>query len=295
MPEDLEDWRKAGKIAAQALKYGESLIKPGVKLLEVSDKIEEHIQDLGGEMAFPTQISLDHNAAHYCADPDDSILFDKQIVCLDVGVHVNGAIGDNALSIDLSGEHDDLIKASRDALEKAVSIIKPGITLGEIGKAIQETIGNAGFAPIKNLSGHGLERYQIHAPPQIPNFDTGDTTALTEGMIIAVEPFATTGRGMIKEADTGNIFSLEHPKPVRNPLARTLIKELAELKGLPFTSRWLTKKYPAFKVAFALRELNQNHVIHAYPPLVEVEKGLVSQAEHTLLLTSDGNEILTLP
>jgi len=291
--DNIEDWRLAGKIAAQALEYGASLIKPGTKLVEVADSIEKKIHDLGGKIAFPAQISCDHIAAHYCPHPDDETVFDKQVVCLDVGVHVNGAIGDNALTIDLSGENDALVKASRDALNSAIELLRPGITLGEIGKKIQETITSAGFAPVKNLSGHGLNRFEIHTDPQIPNYDSGETFELQEGMFIAIEPFATTGRGMIKETGNPSIFDITQDKPIRNPTARQILRDLDSLNGLPFTTRWLTKKYPAFKVAFALREMQNNNIIHSYPPLVEVEKGLVSQAEHSLLITEDGCEVLT--
>lgn len=291
--EDIEDWRKAGKIAAQALQHGGKLIKKDASLLEVSDEIEKKIIDLGGQIAFPAQISCDHLAAHYCADPDDKTLFKDQIACLDVGVHVNGAIGDNALTVDLSGKYADLVKASREALNNAIKIIQIGTTLGEIGKTIQETISSHGFSPIKNLSGHGLDYYNIHTSPTIPNFDTGDKIKLEKGMVIAVEPFATDGAGMIYELDRANIFALINPKPVRSPFAREILKFITHnYKTLPFTTRWLSKKFGLGKTNFALRELLKNEIIKQFPPLPEKNKGMVSQAEHTLLI-DDKVEILT--
>jgi methionyl aminopeptidase len=290
--EDLDKWKQAGKIASQALQYGSGLIKPGAKLLDVTEKIEEKIRELGGGFAFPVQMSCDHIAAHYCAEPDDETVFDKQVVCLDLGVEVDGCIGDNALSVDLSGEHSDLVNASREALNNAIKVIQVGTTLGEIGRAIQETIESYGFLPIRNLSGHGLGSYDIHAAPSIPNYDTGDGTALEKGMTIAIEPFATTGAGLIYEMDQGNIFAQVGEKPVRSLVTRQILKDIAEYKGLPFTTRWLTKKHPMFKVSFALRELLNLGAIRKYPPLPDKNKGLVSQAEHSLLI-DDKVEVLT--
>ncbi len=289
---ELEDWRKAGKIAAQALSYGATLIKPGASFLEVSDKIEEKIKELGGEMAFPAQMSMDHIAAHYCADPDEDTVFENQVVSLDVGVHVNGAIGDNAVTVDLSGKYNELVKASREALNNAQKVLGVGTTLGEIGKTIQETIKSYGYTPIHNLSGHGLGRFNIHTSPSIPNFDTRDETELEDGMIIAIEPFATDGAGMIYEIDSANLFSFIKAKPVRSQITREVLKEIKQYSTLPFTTRWLTRKLPAFKVNYALKDMLQNGIIRKYPPLPDKNKGIVTQAENTFLI-GEKVEVLT--
>ena len=293
--ENIENWRKAGKIAAEALAYGKGLIKKGSSLLEVSDLIEKKIISLGGKPAFPIQISCDHIAAHFCPDADDKTVFENQLASLDVGVHVNGCIGDTALTVDLSGKHSDLVKASEEALKAAIKVVQIGATLGSIGKEIKETIASFGFSPIRNLSGHGLAEYNIHDKPTIPNFDTGDRTELQKGQIIAIEPFATNGAGAVYEASPATLFSLVNKKPVRSSFARELLKELQEYNELPFTTRWLTSgaaKMPAGKVRLGLRELMNVNILRDYPPLVEQDKGLVSQAEHTLLV-DDNVEVLT--
>ncbi len=291
--EDLNNWRKAGKIAAEALEYGRTLIKKNATLLEVSDLVEKKIFDLGGKPAFPVQISCDHIAAHYCAEPDDKTVFENQLACLDVGVHVEGAIGDTACTVDLSGKWTDLVKAAREAVDKAIKIVHIGTTLGEIGKTIQETITSHGFTPIKNLSGHGLNQYDIHTVPTIPNVATGDKTALENNMIIAIEPFSTNGAGLIYELDRANIFALVNPKPVRSNMTRQVLQFIGEnYRTLPFTTRWLTKKFPQGQVNFALRDLLNNAIIRQYAPLPEKNKGMVAQAEHTLLI-KDKVEVLT--
>lgn len=291
---DIEDWKKAGQIAAQALEYGKGLIKPGARLLEVSELVEKKIEELGGKPAFPAQISCDHIAAHYCAEPDDPIVFDKQVACLDVGAHVNGAIGDNAATVDLSGEWTDLVKASREALDAALKVCQIGTALGDIGKAIHEVITSYGFSPIKNLSGHGLARFNVHDKPTIPNYDNGNKTELEKGMIIAIEPFATNGMGMIYETDRANIFAVANKKPVRNPTTRKVLKEIETYEGLPFTTRWLAKKFPLGSVNLALRDLMNHKIIRDYPPLPDKAKGIVTQAEHSLLI-DDKVVILTTP
>jgi methionyl aminopeptidase len=290
--EQLDKWVTAGRIAAEALEYGRQEIKPGTKLLDVTERIEERIATLGGKCAFPVQISLNHIAAHYCAEPDDDTIFTDQLACLDVGVHIDGCIGDTACSVDLSGANSDLVKASREALNNAIKIIQIGATLGEIGKAIQETIQSYGFSPIKNLSGHGLGSYNIHDEPSVPNVATNDKTQLEKDQVIAIEPFATNGAGMIYEMDKANIFSQIDSKPVRSAIARQIMKDIEQYNGLPFTTRWLARKYPLFKVSFALKELLNLGVLKRYPPLPDRNKGLVSQAEHTVLV-DDKVRVLT--
>ena len=287
-----EKYLKAGKIAAEALKFGKELVKPGVLVVEVLDKIEAKILELGGEIAFPAQISLNETAAHYCPLLGDETKFKDRLVKIDVGVHIDGHIADTALTVDLSGKYSELVKASAEALDKALSIIKPGLAIGEIGRVIHETISGHGFSPIKNLSGHGLGEYDVHTKPTIPNFDTGDERILEEGMVFAVEPFASTGKGVVYESGEAGVFMLVAKRPVRSPIAREVLKEIETYQGLPFAKRWLQKKFGA-KVGFAFRELNQFGCLKAFPPLVDEGKGMVSQAEHSVMVTKDGCKVCT--
>ncbi|MCK4590032.1 MAG: type II methionyl aminopeptidase [Nanoarchaeota archaeon] len=281
--ETFQKYIKAGKIAAQVREFGKSLIKPGAKVVDVLDQIENKIKELGGEIAFPAQISLNETAAHFCPLLNDQTEFKDQICKLDVGVHIDGYIADTATTVDLSGQHQDLIKASQEALNKALDLIKPGIKIKEIGKAIHEEITRYNFAPIKNLSGHGLGHFDIHTKPSIPNYDTGDERTIEEGMVFAVEPFASTGKGVVYESGEAGVFMLENKKPTRNPITRQVLKEIETYNGLPFAKRWLEKKFGA-KVNFAFRELKQLGCLKEFPPLVDESKGLVSQAEHSVIL-----------
>lgn len=291
---NLEDWRRAGKIAHEALEYGKGLIMADAKISDVSDAVESKIKELGGELAFPVNISLNEAAAHETAFAVDDRRFTKNhLVKLDVGVHINGAIGDNAVTVDLTGNYEKLVKACIEARDDAIKIIKPGIRLNEIGKAIESAIKKHGFNPIKNLSGHSIEEYNIHAGINIPNYDDGNETELKEGMIIAVEPFATDGEGMVHESSNAEIFTLIGKKPVRSPMTREAVKLLEERKGLPSSTRWLAKKISAIKATYALKEMVQLEIVKLYPTLTEVKKGMVSQSEHTVLITKEGCEVLT--
>ncbi len=293
-PEIIEEYKKAGKIAAQALAYGKELIKKDAKVLDVCNKIEEKIVSLGALPAFPVQISMDSIAAHYCPEDDDETKFSDQLVSLDVGVHIDGFIGDNACSVDLSGENSELVKASEEGLKAAIEKVKLGVKLSEIGKAIEDAITSFGFKPVRNLSGHGLDSYNIHSLPTIPNFDTKEDKVLDKG-VIAIEPFATNGAGMIHEKGDPSVFSLIGRKSVRVSFVRNIQKEIEKLNGLPFTTRWLTKKFSSAQVKYALNQFKQLGILKEYPPLVEKQDGLVSQAEHSLLILDTEVLVLTNP
>lgn len=284
--ETIDNYKKAGKIAAEVLAYGKDLIKKDAKVLDVCNKVEEKILELGAKPAFPAQISMNEIAAHFCPEDDDKKTFSDQLVSLDVGVHVDGYIGDNACTVDLSGNNSDLVKASQDALNAAIETVKVGVKLSEIGKAIETAITNLGFKPVRNLSGHGLDSYNVHSPPTIPNFDTKDDIILDK-QVIAIEPFATNGAGLIGEKGEPSVYGLMGKKSVRIGFVRNIQREIESYDRLPFTTRWLTKKFSEAQVRYALNQFKQLGILKEYPPLVEKQDGLVSQAEHSLLVDDE--------
>ena len=291
--ENLQKWRKAGKISAQVLELGRSMIKKGIPLIEVCDAVDDKIVELGAKPSFPTQISLDSIAAHYCCPANDETALENQVAKIDAGAHIDGIPADNALTVDLGGNHSDLVKASGKALQEAVKIIRPGATLSEIGGTIQAEITSLGFSPIRNLSGHGISEFELHASPRVPNVAVNDNTALEQDQVIAIEPFATTGEGVIVETTGPEVFMEISKKPVRDANSRLVMKEIEQYQGMPFAKRWLLKKFSPAKTEFALRQLLQLRIIEGYPPLVERAKGIVSQAEHTVLVKENGCEVLT--
>ncbi len=282
----MDDWIKAGKIAVEALEYGKKLIKVDASILDIVEKIESKIISLGANPAFPVNISMNYIAAHYTAYKDDKTKFQQgDLVKLDIGVHVNGAIGDNAVTIDL-GNNKELVEASKEALGEAIKISKEGTEVREIGYVIQSKIKEFNLAPIINLSGHKLDRYKVHAGLTIPNYDNNDKTKLEKDMIIAIEPFATNGEGKVIEGKGSDIFKLIKKKPVRNDHARKVLNFIEQYNGLPFAKRWINM--PMKDLAFNI--LEREGIIYQYPQLIEISRGLVSQAEHTVMI---GKGVLT--
>ncbi len=291
---DPTDYRKAGAISATALRYGRDMIKVGAKILDVLDAVEEKIHELGGEIGFPAQMSFGDIAAHDCADPDDARTIPKTVVKIDVGVAVNGCVGDNAWTVDLTGNYSGLCKASHEALKAAMETVAVGVEIGKVGKVIQETIKSYGYIPVNNLSGHGLVPWKVHAPPTIPNYANRNPNKLQKGMVIAIEPFATDGEGVVHEIERANVFMQAGKKSVRSPMTRDVLKLIESYQGLPFTTRWLTKKFALGTVNFALRDLLQQGIIRAYPPLKESGGGMVAQFENTLYI-GEKTEVMTVP
>ncbi|MCF7798556.1 type II methionyl aminopeptidase [Candidatus Woesearchaeota archaeon] len=280
-----EKFLLAGKITGQARDYGKSLIKEGALVVDILNDVENFILKKGAGIAFPAQISLNTVAAHACSDEqDETVVASDDVVKLDVGAHIDGHIGDTALTVNLSGEYKELLAASKAALTKASKLFTPGMRVGEIGRVIQDEITAKGFSPVRNLSGHGLGLYQIHTAPQIPNIYLNNSLELAEGMTVACEPFATNGKGAIAESGDATVFSFVGKKPVRSPFAREVLKRIESYNGLPFTTRWLSKEFGVGKTKLALKELGKVGIIHGHPPLKEIGNGMVSQHEHTFLV-----------
>jgi len=283
--EVIAKYMEAGRVASSALKLGRKLIRVGENMQEVLEKIEDYIYKEKAFPAFPPQISLNSTAAHYY--PDEEYIFKEgDLAKLDVGVSVDGFIADNAITIDL-GNNKELINASQEALEEALKLVKPGRKISEIGAKIHEVITKKGFSPIRNLSGHGLAVYQIHTKPTIPNFDTGDDAVLEEGMVIAIEPFATNGAGMVYASDNPTIFTLKSEKPLRRPESRKILEAIKSYNGLPFATPNLFKEFGKPNTLFAIKEMKQQDMLEEHPPLIDKNKGLVSQAEHSVIVLKE--------
>lgn len=290
MEEALEKTLKAGEVLKEVLRSLEGKVVVGAKLIEVAEFVENKIVELGAKPAFPCNISINSDAAHFTPAKNDERVFKKgDLVKIDIGAHVDGYIADAAISIDL-GDHSELIKASKEAVFNAIDAVKTGVDTAKLGKIIEETIRSYGFKPIVNLTGHGLLPYIAHAPPSIYNYATQRGVELEEGMVIAIEPFATDGAGRVVERGECEIYSLLNPKPVRVKLLREMISEISEnYKTLPFAKRWL-KKAPEIFISKLVRE----GVLKEYPVLSEVSGGIVSQWEHTVIVEKDSARIVTL-
>ena len=287
-------WVEAGKNAAILMEYARGIIKEGMPLLEIAEKIETKAREMKAQLAFPVNLACDEIAAHYSPVHEDKTIA-KGLLKIDLGVSIDGCISDIASSVDLTKEkkHKKMIEANEKALNEAIKIARAGISINEIGKVIHRIISEAGFAPVRNLCGHEIDEYNLHAGMTIPNYDNGNKTQLKEGQIIAIEPFATTGEGVVQDGRGSDIYMLKEPKPVRDKNAREILEFIVEnYNTLPFAERWLIQKF-GIKAKLALKFLEQNDSIHHFSELVEKSRQPVSQAEHTLIITEKGCEILT--
>ena len=331
---DEEKIIKAGKIASETKKYAASIIKPGVPLLEIAEKIESKIVELGGKPAFPVNLSIDNIAAHYTPSHDDKTTA-HGLLKVDIGVSIDGWAADTAFSVDLenSEENKKLIEASKKALENALKLIKDKIeknivkvnkdkigadsnvnnnyqyassserilkesnqqdeqiSTDEMGGMISEVIESFGFSPIINLSGHSMNKYELHAGITIPNINDKKNIRLKEGLY-AIEPFATTGSGRVHDGKPSGIYMIEKEGAVRDPFAREVLNYIEETyQTLPFCSRWLVKKFGT-RALIAMKRIEEANLVHHYQQLIESSRKKVAQAEHTFIL-SDKDKIIT--
>ena len=290
-PDVLEKYRKAGSILNSVIQDAKRKVDVDVPLIEVAEFVEGSIRSQGAQPAFPCNLSLNRMAAHFTPGPKDQSTFGESMVKLDIGVHVDGYIADAAVTVDLSG-HPELVEASKAALDAAIELVSPGANTAQLGAAIEKAIAGYGFKPVANLTGHGLQRFSAHDEPIIPNKAIDQGATLKEGDVIAIEPFATDGSGRISESPLIEIFGFSVRRPVRSPQAREVLREIMEqYNTLPFARRWLT----GVRIDYSLAQLLRSGIIHSYPVLWEVEGALVSQAEHTVIVLSEGCEVTTRP
>ena len=286
--ETVEKYRQAGEALRTVLDEAAEMIEPGVTHLEVAEYAEDRIYELADGPAFPVNISVDEEASHSTPARDDETTFGEEMVCLDVGVHVDGYIADAAVTVDHTGT-PELVEAAEMALEAAVDEAGPGVEVGVVGRAIEEVIRGYGYTPVLNLSGHGVERYDAHTGPTVPNRGVDRSVELEPGQAVAIEPFATDGRGKVGEGTDEEIYEFEQSRSVRDRRARETLEAIEAFDDLPFAARWLEGD----RVNMSLRRLKQANAIKGYPVLKEADDALVSQAEHTLLITDDGVEVTT--
>ncbi|MDA3836604.1 MAG: type II methionyl aminopeptidase [Nanoarchaeota archaeon] len=284
---------KAGSICSEVKKWIRPQIKKGDLLLDIADKIEDKIKELGGLPAFPTNLSINEQAAHYTPTWNDESTA-HGLIKVDFGIHVDGWIADNAFSLDLEGtnENEKLIEASQKALEAVEKNINSELTIGELGKIIEDTINSYGFNPIANLSGHSMEQYNLHAGVSVSNMNNHSTKKFGTGLY-ASEPFVTNGNGIVHDGAKGNIYAFVQDKQPRNPNARKILEFIKDEFGdLPFASRWIVKKF-GNKSRISLMQLEREGILHHYAILTEAKGKLVSQTENTFLVSPEEVMITT--
>jgi len=294
----LESFRKAGSIIAELRKEIPALVRPGKPVLKICDELEDKIRAMGGKPAFPVNVGINEVAAHYTSPPGDTLTIPQgSMVKVDFGVHVQGYLTDTSVTVYFDPKFEPMVKASSEALQNAIRAFRPTARMSEIGRIIQTTIERYGYRPIRNLTGHSIERYTIHAGKSVPNVpELLNNGKILEGEVYAIEPFVTLARA--EGAVTNDVNSYIHRfiklKGAKNPDSKKVLEEIHQrYSTLPFAVRWLEKKFSTQVAVSAVKELVRDKCVGSYPVLVEETRQPVAQSEHTVLVTGDGCEVLT--
>lgn len=212
-PEGFEGMRKAGKLAAQVLDYITPFVKPGTSTLHLNDLCHKFILDNGAIPAplnyrgFPKSIctSVNHVVCHGIPSAD-KILKSDDIVNIDVTVILDGWYGDTSRMFTLGKPNvlaRKLIDVTYDSLMRAIEIVRPGTTLGDVGYTIQSIAEGHGFSVVRDFCGHGLGRV-FHDAPEVVHFGKpGDGIVLEEGMFFTIEPMINAGTHSVKILQDG--------------------------------------------------------------------------------------------
>jgi len=280
-------------VTRDAREFAVSQLRPGMSALSLADSVEGLIRSKGAECAFPVNIGLNSVTAHYTpSKTDDVLLRIGDIVKVDLGAHVDGYPADTSVTVEIGTRNNQrLISCAQDALRVAIEMVAPGTTTSAIGDAVERVIKSAGFRPVENLTGHSMERFNLHAGLSIPNVRTRESAVIEEGMILAIEPFSTTGKGKVKGASRGNIYRVVRDRRAPPEISAMFARMQTRFGTLPFASRWCDDLHPNAQTL--LSKMLRMGMVMNYPVLVEVAGGVVAQAEHSVMVTKDGCVVLT--
>ncbi|KAF9437805.1 Methionine aminopeptidase 1D, chloroplastic/mitochondrial [Entomortierella beljakovae] len=226
-PEAIEACRKAGQLAKKILELGGTLVKPGISTLEIDRILHEAIIANNAYpsplnyMGFPKSVctSISNVIAH--GIPDNRCLEDGDIINIDITVYLNGYHGDTSATF-LVGDVDqagkDLVERTKESLDAAINICKPGVPLNQIGKTIQRIADRYGYSVSEQFSGHGIGK-EFHCLPLIYHHDNDEEGNMEKGMIFTIEPMFCQGtavgvqwpdRWTVSTADGGRSAQFEH-------------------------------------------------------------------------------------
>lgn len=304
----MESYIKSGKIVSDIRNEASKMIKDGTLVIDLVEYVENEILKTGAEIAFPCNVSINEFAAHYTSPANDKTsIHAGDMVKLDLGAMIDGYIADSAVTIIADGNidenytqdeinlHEEIVEASAAGLEAAIATVKAGVEVSKIGAAVHEAISEYNLNPIFNLTGHSLEKNNLHAGISIPNYDNHDGYVLEEGQAIAIEPFATNGEGIVNDAPGHYIFSYMSNKPFRMKSTQKVLKYIQNNNPyVPFSGRWITDKFGERRGNIALKQLSDAMAIYPYSPLREKKGCFVSQKEHTVVVEKEGCIVTTI-
>lgn len=305
--------RQAAEVHRQVRKYmTEKVIRPGILMSELCETLEDTVRKLIGErgleagIAFPTGCSLDWVAAHWTPNAGDkTVLSYDNVMKLDFGTQIKGRIVDCAFTWAPNPKYAPLLASVKDATNTGIREAGIDVRLCDVGAAIEEVMSSYEVEldgktytvkPVRNLNGHSVAPYQIHAGKSVPIVKGGESTKMEEGEFFAIETFGSTGKGFVHEdLETSHYmknFNVGHV-PLRMSRAKQLLATIDRNFGtLAFCRRYLDR-IGETKYLMALKNLVENNVIEPYPPLVDIKSSFVAQYEHTIYLHPTKKEVLS--
>eukprot|EP00545_Synedropsis_sp_CCMP1620_P004935 CAMPEP_0119014792 /NCGR_PEP_ID=MMETSP1176-20130426/10390_1 /TAXON_ID=265551 /ORGANISM="Synedropsis recta cf, Strain CCMP1620" /LENGTH=465 /DNA_ID=CAMNT_0006968033 /DNA_START=36 /DNA_END=1433 /DNA_ORIENTATION=+ len=318
--------RNAAEVHRQVRSYAHSFIKPGIKLSDMCERLENKNRELVVEagldrgIGFPTGCSLNHVAAHYTPNPgDDTVLSYDDVMKVDFGTQIDGRIIDSAWTVSFNPKYDPLLKAVKEATDEGIKTAGIDVRLCDIGEAIQEVMESFEVEldgktyPVKcirNLNGHSIGQHQIHAGKSVPIVKNGCEASIRmeEGEIYAIETFGSTGRGYVVEdmecSHYMKNFDAPHV-PLRMQSSKKLLGHINKTFGtLAFCRRWLERLDGASatihgdrgqqtKYMGALKNLCDVGIVQAYPPLCDAKGCYTAQYEHTMIMRPTCKEVVS--
>uniref|UniRef100_A0A2M4BKS8 Methionine aminopeptidase 2 n=1 Tax=Anopheles marajoara TaxID=58244 RepID=A0A2M4BKS8_9DIPT len=304
--------RQAAEAHRQTRQYMQKWIKPGMTMIEICEELEGTARRLIGEkgleagLAFPTGCSRNHCAAHYTPNAGDpTVLLYDDVTKIDFGTHIKGRIIDCAFTLSFNPKYDKLLEAVREATETGIREAGIDVRLCDIGAAIQEVMESYEVEldgktyqvkSIRNLNGHSISPYRIHAGKTVPIVKGGETTRMEENEFYAIETFGSTGRGLVHDdMDCSHYMkNFDAPMvPLRLQSSKQLLGTICRNFGtLAFCKRWLDRA-GATKYQMALKDLCDKGIVEAYPPLCDVKGSFTAQYEHTIMLRPTCKEVVS--
>jgi methionyl aminopeptidase len=209
---ELETMRKAGKIAGTVLHEVGRSIKAGMKTKDLDVLAEKLIRKAG---ATPTFLGYHGYKASICVSineevvhgiPGERVIKAGDVVSIDIGATLDGFVGDTAYTFlvePVSSQARKLVERTRESLEAAIAVMKPGNRLGDVGAAVQKLVEADGYGVVREFVGHGIGR-QMHEAPAVPNYGAaGSGMRLEPGLVLAIEPMVTAGHFDVKTLSDG--------------------------------------------------------------------------------------------
>lgn len=313
MQQDIyQEIRHAAEAHRQTRKYMRDWIKPGMTMIQICEELETTARRLIGEdglkagLAFPTGCSRNHCAAHYTPNTGDTTVLEyDDVVKIDFGTHINGRIIDCAFTLHFNPRYDPLVKGVQEATEAGIKASGVDVRLCDVGAAVQEVMESHEVEldgqvyqvkPIRNLNGHSIGPYRIHAGKTVPIVKGGETTRMEENEFYAIETFGSTGRGQVHDDMDCSHYMKNFDQqfvPLRLQSSKQLLNTINKNFGtLAFCKRWL-ERAGASRYAMALKDLCDKGVVDAYPPLCDAKGCYTAQFEHTILLRPTCKEVIS--